>query len=146
LQGEHLSLVCLVVVAAQVEHAVHDRLLEVSGVLGAYHDVAELAWSRGGAAAVDREREHVSGPLDPAVVGVEAADAGGVGERDRQVPVGDARGAESRASSAGTVALRERQLATPGLDLDLDSLADPGGPTAYAPRRADRISGAWRCA
>ena len=43
LEREHLAVVGLVVVAAQVQHAVDDRLGQVLGVLGADHDVAELA-------------------------------------------------------------------------------------------------------
>ena len=61
LEREHLAVVGLVVVAAQVEHAVDDGLDQVLGVLGADHDVAELARPGGGAGLVDREREHVGG-------------------------------------------------------------------------------------
>ena len=43
LQREHLAVVGLVVHAEQVQHAVDDRLAQVGGVLGADHDVAELA-------------------------------------------------------------------------------------------------------
>src|SRR3712207_7360595 len=47
LQGEHLAVVGLVVHPGQVQHAVQDRLAQVLGVLGADHDVAELARAGG---------------------------------------------------------------------------------------------------
>ena len=59
LQREHLAVVGLVVVAAEVQHAVHDGLRQVLGVLGADHDVAQLARAHRRARLVDREREHV---------------------------------------------------------------------------------------
>ena len=43
LDGQHLAVVALVIHADEVEHAVDDRLAEIGGVLGADHDVAELA-------------------------------------------------------------------------------------------------------
>ena len=43
LQREHLAVVGLVVHAQQVQHPVDDRLAQVDGVLGADHDVAQLA-------------------------------------------------------------------------------------------------------
>ena len=61
LQREHLAVVGLVVVAAEVEHAVDRRLDQVRGVRRADDDVAELARAGGRAGAVDREREHVGG-------------------------------------------------------------------------------------
>jgi hypothetical protein len=76
------------------------------------------------------------------VVGVEAADARRVGERDRQVPVREPRGAQRGAGRSDAFALGQRRLGAPGLDLDLDLLGDRGGPAAYAPRRAERMSGA----
>ena len=46
LEREHLAVVGLVVHAEQVQHPVDDRLAHVGGVLGADHDVAELAGRR----------------------------------------------------------------------------------------------------
>ena len=43
LKGEHLAVVGLVVVAAEVQHPMDRRLDQVGRVLGADHDVAELA-------------------------------------------------------------------------------------------------------
>jgi hypothetical protein len=74
-----------VVIAAQVEHAVNDRLGEILGVLRADHDVSELARTAGGAAFVDREGQHVRGQVATAVLAIEPADAVLVDELDRQV-------------------------------------------------------------
>ena len=51
LEREHLAVVGLVVHAEQMQHPVHDRLAQVDGVLGADHDVAELARSGAGRAS-----------------------------------------------------------------------------------------------
>jgi hypothetical protein len=77
-----------VVVAAKVKHAVDDRLGQVLRVLGADHDVAELARTERLARLVDRERQHVGGAVDAAMLAVEALDLAGVDERYGQVPVG----------------------------------------------------------
>ena len=73
----------------QMEDAVHDSLLDVFGVLGADHDVAELTRPGGEPALVDRKRQHVGGPVDPAVLAVERADPILVDERDGEMPLLD---------------------------------------------------------
>jgi hypothetical protein len=78
-----------VVVSAEVEYSVHDRFGEVASVLGADHDVAELARPGGKPALVDRKRQHVGGTVDPAVLAVELADPIRVDERDGEVPLLD---------------------------------------------------------
>ena len=64
LEREHLAVVRLVVVAAQVEHAVHDGLGQVLGVLRADHHVAQLARPGRRAALVNGEGQHVGGTVD----------------------------------------------------------------------------------
>jgi hypothetical protein len=90
LEGKHFAVVALVVHSGQVERAVHDGLAEVHGVLGADHDVAELARPGRGAVAVHRERQHVGGLVDLAMLAIELADPLGVDELDRDVAVLDA--------------------------------------------------------
>jgi hypothetical protein len=87
LERQHLAVVGLMVVAAEVKHAVHDRLGEVLGVLGADHHVAELARTRDRPDLVDRKREHVGRAVDPAVLAVERVDLRGADEGDREVQV-----------------------------------------------------------
>ena len=67
----------------------HDRLGEVASVIGADHDVAELARPGGEAALVDRERQDIGGPVDPAVLAVERANPIVVDERDGEMPLLD---------------------------------------------------------
>ena len=67
----------------------HHRLGQVLGVLGADHHVAELARPGDGAALVDREGQHVRRRVDAAVLAVQLADALGVDELDREMPVLD---------------------------------------------------------
>ena len=86
----------LVVVAAQVQHAVHHRLGHVLGVLGADHHVAELARAGHRAGAVDRERQHVGGAVAPAVLAVQRADPLLADERDGEMPVAHAGGRQRR--------------------------------------------------
>ena len=68
LQREHLAVVGLVVHADEVQGAVDDRLAQVLGVLGADHDVAELARAVPRPALVDRERQHVGRAVLAAVL------------------------------------------------------------------------------
>ncbi len=82
------------VVSAEVEHTVYDRLREVASVLGADHHVAELARPCGEPALVDRKRQHVGGPVEPAVLAVERADPILVDERDGEMPLLDSRRGE----------------------------------------------------
>ena len=84
------------VVAAEVEHAVYDRLCQVGGVLGADHHVAELARAGGRSRAVDREREHVGRLVTLPVVAVELSDLVLPDESNRQVTVLYTGGGESR--------------------------------------------------
>ena len=87
LQGQHLAVVGLVVVAAEVEDAVDGGLGHVAAVLGADRDVAELARAGDRAGAVDREGEHVGRLVLAAVLAVELADPLRVDDLDRQVAV-----------------------------------------------------------
>jgi hypothetical protein len=68
---------------------VDDRLCEVASVLGTDHDVAELARPGGEPALVYRKRQHVGGPVDPAVLAVERANPIVVDERDGEMPLLD---------------------------------------------------------
>src|ERR1019366_6008339 len=90
LQGEHLTVVGLVVHAADMQRAVDDRLAQILGVAGADHDVAELARADAGAVLVAPEREHV-GRLLAAGIPVELADPLLVDKLDRQMPLLDPR-------------------------------------------------------
>jgi hypothetical protein len=87
LQLEHLAVIGLVVVAAQVQHAVDDGLLDVGGVLGTDHHVAQLARANRRARPVDGKREDVGGLVLAAVVAVQLADPLLAYQLDRQVPV-----------------------------------------------------------
>jgi len=100
LQREHLAVVGLVVVAAQVKHAVHDGFDQVLRVLGADDDIAQLAWSGDGVVLVDREGEDVGGLVLATVIAVELVDPLLVDQLDRQVPVGDSGGCECSAGRA----------------------------------------------
>ena len=86
------------VVAAQVQHAVDHGLLQIGRLRRADHHVAELARARRGADPVHREREHVGGPFIASVLMVQSGDLGGRDESDGEVPVGDARRGQRRAS------------------------------------------------
>ena len=94
LKGEHLAGVGLVVHAAQVQHAVHDRLAQVLGVLGADHHVAEL-----GRPAVDREGEDVGGLVADRCSRLSAR-IRPVDQRDGQVPVLDPARRQGRTAGA----------------------------------------------
>ena len=74
----------------------HDGLDQVLGVLGADHDVAQLARSRDRVRLVDREGQHVGRRVASAIVAVELADAPLVDELDRQVTVCDPCGSQCR--------------------------------------------------
>ncbi len=87
LQGQHLAVVGLVVVAAEVEDAVHRGLGHVAAVLGADRDVAELTRAGAGAEFVDREGEHVGRGVLAAVLAVQLLDPAGVDDLDREVTV-----------------------------------------------------------
>jgi hypothetical protein len=83
-----------------VEDAVHDGLGQVLGVLGADHDVAQLARAGGGARLVDRERQHVGGRVEPAMLAVQLLDPRRRDELDREMAVLDSRGGERRERGA----------------------------------------------
>jgi hypothetical protein len=116
LESEHLAVVGFVVVAAQVQHAVDHGLRHVLGVLGADHDVAQLARAEAFAGLVDGKREDVGRAVDPAVLAVEPVDLVRVDEGDRKVAVGDTGGVESGAGGALV-------LGPPAVYLDLDGQA-----------------------
>jgi hypothetical protein len=82
-------------------------------VLGADHDVTELARAERLAGLVDGERQDVGGAVDAAVLAVEPVDLVRVDERDRKVAVGDAGRVERRAGGALV-------LGRPAVYLDLD--------------------------
>ena len=67
------------------------RLGQVRGVLGADDDVAELTRAGGVSGAVDRERQHVGGPVEPPVGAIELLDPSRVDELDGEMPVDDPR-------------------------------------------------------
>jgi hypothetical protein len=90
LEGEHLPLVALVVVATEVKDTVYHGLDEVLGVLGADDDIAQLAGTGGRTGFIDRKREHVGGSVASSVLAVELAYAPGVDERHCHVPLPDA--------------------------------------------------------
>jgi hypothetical protein len=100
LQREHLAIVGLVVEAAQVQYAVHDRLDQVVRVLGADDHVAELARPGDRPVLVDRERQHVGHAVLAAVFAVQLADALLADQLDRQVAVADAGGRQRRLGRA----------------------------------------------
>jgi hypothetical protein len=83
-------------------------------VLGADDDVAQLARAGRRACAVDREREHVGGLVEVAVLAVEALDLRSGDEGDREVAVAYAGRRERRLCGE----LEARIVAS--LDLDLD--------------------------
>jgi hypothetical protein len=85
-----------VVVAAQVQHAVHDGFGQILGVVGADHHVAKLARPRHRSRLVQREGEHVGGLVASPVLAVERLDALGVDQLNREMPVLDARGGKRR--------------------------------------------------
>ena len=65
LQGQHLAVVGLVIHAGEMQRAVDDRLAQVLGVLGADHDVAELA--RAGRRRRPRRRGTRARPSGPSL-------------------------------------------------------------------------------
>ena len=82
------------VVAAEVKDAVDRRLPNIDRLLGADHDVAELARPGRGRGAINREGEDVGRPVDAAVQPVQLANALRIDELDGDVPVMHARGIE----------------------------------------------------
>jgi hypothetical protein len=74
-----------------MQGAVYDRRGHVGGQLGADDDVPQLERPGriGRGRAVDRERQNVRAGVAPAVLAVELADALGLDELDRQVPLLD---------------------------------------------------------
>ena len=87
----------------------------VLGVLRADHDVSELARPAGGAALVDREGQHVRGPVAAAVLAVELPGAVLADELDRKVALLDAR-------RGGRGQCRSAQLLGRADELDVDQL------------------------
>ena len=131
LEREHLAVVGLVVHAAQVQHAVDDRLAQVLGVLRADHDVAELARPGRRAALVDREGEHVGRLVAAAVLAVErrgsrSASTSSTARWPSSTPGGGERGERRRRrSSLGRVD-----------ELDLDHGRPAASPAGAAPGAA----------
>ena len=135
LQGEHLAGVRLVVVAAQVQHAVNRRLGEVGGVLGADHDVAQLAWAGDLVGAVDRKRQHVGGLVPAPVLAVQLADPARVHQLDREVAVLDAGGRERCQRGWGELV---RHVGV----VDQTTKPLPGWPRCFRDKVAHSITGA----
>src|SRR4051812_8095512 len=140
LEREHLAVVGLVVHAGEVKRAVDDRLAQVRGVRRADDDVAELAGPGRLAGLVDRERQHVGGPVLAAVRGVQRGDPPGVDELDRDVAVLHAGRRERKRHEAPNLGLRRLVRAAVPDDLDIEQ-------RGYARRRsagrsAGRSSGA----
>ena len=105
---QHLAVVRLVVHAGEMQRAVHDRLAQVGRVLGADHDVAELARAEGLAGLVDRERQDVRRPFLATVLRVQLGDPPGIHELHRDVTVVKARRGERKAHEAFDLGLRRR--------------------------------------
>lgn len=129
LQREHLAAIGLVVVAAQVEDAVHHRLPKVDGVLGADHHVAKLARARGHAHAVDGEGEHVGGAVTTAVLAVQRLDLLRAYEGHGQVPLlhaGRLEGSERGGAHEVGVGVEDLDLDGPGERVDQAGRREPG--------------------
>jgi hypothetical protein len=92
LEREHLAAVGLVVVAAEVEDAVHDGLGQVLCVVRADDDVSQLARLDGRPGLINREGQHVGGLVASPVLAVELRDPRGIYQLDGEVPVLDAGG------------------------------------------------------
>ena len=108
-------------------------LLEVGRVLGADHDIAQLARPGDGLGAVDREGQHVGRRIDAAVVAIQLADPYGVDKLDGQVPVLDSARLQRRQR-------RGPQLART-LDLGHDAQEAAGG--LRRARRSGVAAFAW---
>lgn len=87
---------------------------DIGGVLGADHDVAELARPVCMTGTVDRERENIGRGVAVAVVAVERANLLGVDERDCEVSVLDTAGRQRGLCRT----LGERRMIPVYLDLD----------------------------
>jgi hypothetical protein len=92
-------------------------------VLGADHDVAELARAGCGAVAVDRERQDVGRLVAIAVLAVELVDLGRADEGDRQMQLAVETGRRERRAS-GRVEPRRGCRRVDDLDLDQALLRD----------------------
>ena len=105
----------------EVQRAVDDGLAQVLGVLGADHDVAQLA--RAGARSpslVDREREHVGRPVLAAVLAVELAIRSASTNSTATWPVLDARPRRARARQPLDLERGGARGAAVADDLDLE--------------------------
>jgi hypothetical protein len=111
------------VVATEMQHAVHDGLGQVLGLLGTDHDVAELARPGRRPVAVDRERQHVGWAVAVAVVAIELVDLGLADEGDRQVQLSVDLGRRQR-GAGGRVKARRGLRRVDDLDLDQALLRD----------------------
>ena len=153
LQRQHLAVVGLVVHADQMQHAVHDRLADVHGVLRADHHVAQLPQRLERIGAVDREGQHVGRLRLSSVAGVELGDPPGIHELDREMALLNS-GRAGRQSAQAPHLIERRQV----LPLRRGSRGAPGRAAAppktstsiigdQARRSADLSSGAsrWAC-
>ena len=82
------------VVATEVEHAVHHGLRKVGGVLRADHYVAELARAGDLAGAVDGKGKDIGEGIQASEVSVQPANLVLLHQPNRYVPVAHARGRE----------------------------------------------------
>ena len=115
----------LVVVAAEVKHAVDGRLDDILGVLGADHDVAKLARAGDVAGAVDRERQDVGGLVLAPVLAVQLGDPLRADELDRQVAVAHAGRARAPRETASRRSPRHVGEVDQGLGLPSRSAYSP---------------------
>src|SRR4051794_7199095 len=122
LHRQHLTVVDLVVHPDEVQGPMHDGLADVLGVRGADDDVAELARTGDvGLGLVDRERQDVCRPLLAAPLRVELRDPLRVDERDRHVPLEDARRGDGERHQPDDLRF-VRQVVTAGCALGVEHL------------------------
>jgi hypothetical protein len=89
LESQHLAVVRLVVVAAEMEHAVNHCLDQVLGALRADHHIAQFPRPRNRPSLIDREGEDIGRLIEPAVLAVQALDLVLAYQCQCQVPVAD---------------------------------------------------------
>src|SRR5579875_1622633 len=140
-----------------MQHAVHDRLAHVGGLLRADDDVAELARAGNLAVLVDPEGQHVGRLIFAAVLAVERPDALAADERDRKMAAAEPRRGQRQPAGAGQPitgdpGLRVKTAEADHVELEPLLARFPGAPAggiwrgAHALRRG-RSSGAirWAC-
>ena len=114
LKRQHLAGVRLVVIAAEVKHAVDHRLGQVLCVFGTDDHVAQLTRAGRHAGLVDRKGEHVRGRVDAPMATVKVANLLRRNELDGYMPLPNAGRRKRRFGG------RAEQGFLPRDDLDLD--------------------------